>query len=67
MLLLFIFSAVKGLIDINHIENKSFCLHNICFVSMYIYYVYIYKYTNSKYLENIYMHLDIYIITFYII
>ncbi len=34
---------------------------------MYIYYVYIYKYTNSKYLENIYMHLDIYIITFYII
>ncbi len=37
-------SAVKQLIAINHIQNKRFCLHNIC-----VYYVYllcIYKYTH---------------------
>ncbi len=36
-----IFSAVKRLITINHIQNKSFYLHNICVCSVYIYYVYI--------------------------
>ncbi len=36
MLLLNIISAVKRLIAINHIQNKRFCLHNIC--------VYIYTY-----------------------
>ncbi len=34
-------SAVKRLIVINHIQNKSFCLHNICVCTVYIYYVYI--------------------------
>ncbi len=26
---------------INRIQNKSFCLHNICMCAVYIYYVYI--------------------------
>ncbi len=34
-------SAVKRLITINHIQNKSFCLHNIWVCTVYIYYVYI--------------------------
>ncbi len=34
-----IFSAVKRLIMINRIQNKSFCLHNICVHNVYIYYV----------------------------
>ncbi len=34
-------SAVKRLIVINRIQNKSFCLHNICVCTVYIYYVYI--------------------------
>ncbi len=33
-------SAVKLLIVINRIQNKSFCLHNICVCTVYIYYVY---------------------------
>ncbi len=33
-------SAVKRLIAINRIQNKS-CLHNICMCAVYIYYVYI--------------------------
>ncbi len=40
MLLLNIISAVKRLIAINHIQNKRFCLHNIC---VYIMYIYTYK------------------------
>ncbi len=28
-------------IGINRIQNKSFCLHNICKCYLYIYYVYI--------------------------
>ncbi len=28
-------------IAINRIQNKSFCLHNICVYTVYIYYVYI--------------------------
>ncbi len=35
------FSAVKRLIAINRIQNKSFCLHNIRVCTVYIYYVYI--------------------------
>ncbi len=35
------FSAVKRLIVINRIQNKSFGLHNICMCTVYIYYVYI--------------------------
>ncbi len=34
-------SVVKRLIAINRIQNKSFCLHNICVCTVYIYYVYI--------------------------
>ncbi len=34
-------SAVKWLIVINRIQNKSFCLHNIWVCTVYIYYVYI--------------------------
>ncbi len=34
-------SAVKWLIVINRIQNKSLCLHNICVCTVYIYYVYI--------------------------
>ncbi len=30
---------------INHIQNKSFCLHNICVGTVYIYYVYINTHT----------------------
>ncbi len=33
-------SAVKWLIVINRIQNKSFCLHNIYVCTLYIYYVY---------------------------
>ncbi len=35
----FILCTVKRLIAINSIQNKSFCLHNICVRSVYIYYV----------------------------
>ncbi len=65
----FFASAVKRLIAINHIQNKRFCLHNICMCTVFIYYVYINTHTYSIYLENIYMyiHLYIYIIIFYII
>ncbi len=37
----FIISAVKRLITINCIQNKSFCLHSICVCAVFIYYVYI--------------------------
>ncbi len=47
-----VFSAINRLIAINRIENKSFCLHNICVCTVYIYifctyiciYIYIYIY-----------------------
>ncbi len=43
-------SAVKRLIVINRIQNKSFCLHNICVCVVYIYYVYIntHIYSNTQ-------------------
>ncbi len=53
--------AVKRLIEINRIQNKSFCLHNICVCSVYIYYVYINPHTYSIYFENIYMSIFIFI------
>ncbi len=34
-------SVAKQLIVINRIQNKSFCLQNICVCAVYIYYVYI--------------------------
>jgi len=33
--------AVKQLIAINRIQNKSLCLHNICACTVYNYFVYI--------------------------
>ncbi len=57
---------------INHIQNKSLCLHSICVCAVYIYYVYInthpcmyvFKkmlYLYIKYLFNInYMNINIY-------
>ncbi len=38
-------SAVKRLIVVNHIKNKSCCLHNIYVCTVYIYYVYINAHT----------------------
>ncbi len=32
-------TAVKRLIAINHIQNKSFCLHNICMCTVFIMYI----------------------------
>ncbi len=52
-------SAVKRLIVINRIQNKSFCLHNICVCSVYIYYVYINTCTYSIYFEK-YIHVFTY-------
>ncbi len=56
---LYIFiSAVKWLIAINRIKNKSVCLHNICVCTVYIYYVYIRDVSRLKIL--------IYLITWYV-
>ncbi len=52
-----IFSAVKRLIPINLIQNKSFYLHNISVCTVYIYYVY--NTYNFFFFENIYMYLFI--------
>ncbi len=51
-------SAVK------RIQNKSFCLHNICMCTVCIYYVYINVHTYSIYFENIYMYIHSYICIF---
>ncbi len=52
-------SAVKWIITINLIQNKSFCLHNICIFTVFIYYVYINIHAYSIYFENIYSQLCI--------
>ncbi len=62
--LLIIFSAVKQLIAINRIQNKSFCLHKI------VYCVYLlcilYKYTHIQCISiYIYMHIHLYIYIIY--
>ncbi len=49
-------SAVKQLIVINRIQNKSFCLHNICLCTVFIYYVCIYKCTHIQYIFGKYLH-----------
>ncbi len=41
----FIISAGQWLIVINCIQNKSFCVYNICVCTVYIYYVYINTHT----------------------
>ncbi len=38
---------------INRIQNKSFCLHNICVCMVYIYYVYIDTHTCMIYFRKI--------------
>ncbi len=59
--MLYCISAVKRLIVINRIQNKSFYLHNISVCTVYIYYLYIKTHTYSIYFENIYMYLHVYI------
>ncbi len=54
-------SAVKRLITLNRIQNKSFYLHNISVCTVYIYYVYINTHTYSIYFENIYMYIFIFV------
>ncbi len=54
-------SAVKQLITINHIQNKSFCLHYIYMCTVYIYYVYINTHRYSMNFEN---NLSVYIYIF---
>ncbi len=44
---------------INRIQNKSFCLHNMCVFCVYL--LCIHKHTYSIYFENIYMYLHVYI------
>ncbi len=56
-----LFSAAKKWIAINRIQNKSFCLHNICVCTVCIYYAYINTHTYGIYLENMYMYLLVYI------
>ncbi len=43
-----------------HIQNKGFCLHNICVYTVYIYYVYVNTHTYSIYFENISMYIYLY-------
>ncbi len=38
-------SAVKRLIAMNRVQNKSICLHNICVCTVYIYYVFVNRHT----------------------
>ncbi len=45
---------------INRIQSKSFCLHNICTFTVYVYHVYINTHTYNKYCENIYMYKYLY-------
>ncbi len=54
-------SAVKWLIAITRIQNKSLCLHNICVSTVYIYFVYIKTHRYNIYIENVYMYLHVYI------
>jgi len=42
--------AVKRLIAINHIQNKSLCLHNICRCTVYNYFVYKYTHMHVLYI-----------------
>ncbi len=51
-------SAVKRLIAINRIQNKSLCLH-MCVYCVFL--LCIYKDTYSIYFENIYMYVHVYI------
>ncbi len=58
-------SAVKRL---NRIQNKSFCLHNICLCVLCVFIMRpIYKYTHIQYIFRKYLHVYIYIHIIYII
>ncbi len=48
--IIIIFSAVKLLIAINHIQNKSLYLQIICVSTVYIYYAYINTHSYSIYI-----------------
>ncbi len=40
LILIYIYiSTAKRLIAINHIQNKSFCLHNMCVLCIFIMYI----------------------------
>ncbi len=56
------FSAVKRIIVINRIQNKSFCLHNICMCTVYI--LYINTHTHTVYIWKIFTCIYIYIFIF---
>ncbi len=55
-------SAVERLM-INRIQNKGFCLHNICVCAVYIYYAYI-KNTHTAHILKIFTCIYIYIFIF---
>ncbi len=57
-------SAVKILIAINHIQNKTFCLHNMFVCTVYIYYVNINAHAYNIYLQNIYRYIHLHIILY---
>ncbi len=57
-------SAVKRLIAINRIQNKSFCLHNIYVCTFYIYYVYLNTHTHKVYILKICIFIYMYIFIF---
>ncbi len=62
-------SAVKRLITINHIQNKSFCLHNICVCTVSII-MYMQIHTHAIYILKIFykdLHVYISIVIIYII
>ncbi len=54
-------SAGQRLIVINRIQNKSFCLYNICVCAVCIHCVFKKTHTYSIYFENIYMYLHVYV------
>ncbi len=56
--------AVKWLIAINRIQNKSFCSHNMCVYSVYLL---VYINTHMQYIFWKYLHVYIYIHIIYII
>ncbi len=57
-------SAVKRLITINHIQKKSFCLHNIYVCIVYIYFVYINTHTMDIFKKTIYLNIFMYNINY---
>ncbi len=48
--------AGQRLIMINHIQNKSFCIHNVSVYTVYIYYLYINTH-KCIYLRKLYLYI----------